>query len=69
MNSAHVVPWLTIICFSIFLPVDFHYKPLATSKDAAATQGTEGSQEMNQDESGTPKTLGMARDHGSNVDN
>ena len=40
-----------------FFAGDFHYKPLATSKDAAATQG---SQEMSQDESGTPTTVGMA---------
>ena len=36
--------------YLFFFAGDFHYKPLATSKDAAATQG---SQEMSQDESGT----------------
>ena len=54
MNSAHVVPWLTII---FFCASDFHYKPSATSEDSAAMPG---SQEMSQDESGTPTTLGMA---------
>jgi len=44
-SSAHVVPWLTIICF---FAGDLHYKPSAT--DSAATPG---SQEMSQDESGT----------------
>ena len=61
MNSAHVVPWLSIIWF--FFAGDFHYKPSATREDSAATPG---SQEMSQDESGTPTTLGMADGH--NVD-
>ena len=41
----------------LFFAGDFHYKPSATSEDSAAMQG---SQEMSQDESGTPTTLGMA---------
>ena len=43
--------------YLFFFAGDFHYKPSATSEDSAAMPG---SQEMSQDESGTPTTLGMA---------
>ena len=50
--------------YLFFFAGDFHDKPSATNDKPSATRedsaATQGSQEMSQDESGTPTTLGMA---------
>ena len=58
MNSAHVVPWLSIIWF--FLPVTSTTNLRQQARTPQPCRPIAGSQEMSRDESGTPTTLGMA---------